>query len=222
MAFGYPVMLELGGRRCVVIGELPVRERKVEGLIEAGAGQVIVIASEPAGHLDALEDEHAPLVIVERRTWEPPDLDGAFIVIASDPSGAARDQIAREARRRGALVNVMDDVPNCDWAAPAVVRRGDLILAIGTGGRSPALARRLKEQLAERYGPEWEELARILGEVRDLTFAEFTEPGARARAWSRALDLDEAAGFVKEGRGEGLRELLIARLRSSDPREVRT
>ena len=147
MPFGYPVYLELGGRKAVVIGESAVREGKVEGLLEAGAAHVVVIASRPASRLIELEQEHSPYVAVERRPWRPEDQDGAFVVIASGDQPADRAAIAREARRRGALVNVMDDVPNCDWAAPSVVRRGDLLLAISTGGRSPALAKKIREEL---------------------------------------------------------------------------
>jgi precorrin-2 dehydrogenase/sirohydrochlorin ferrochelatase len=217
MAFGYPVMLELADRKCVVIGEQAVREGKVEGLLDAGARQITVIAEGPAKLLDGSGDEHAPLVTVERRAWEPRDLDGASLVIASDPSGAAREAIAREARRRGALVNVIDDVPNCDWAAPAVVRRGDLVFAIATGGRSPALARRLREQISERYGSEWEELVEVLGEVRALTFRAFAWQRERADAWARALDLDEAADLVAHGRADELKDRLIERLLSEQP-----
>ena len=222
MAFDYPVMLELAGRRCVVIGEQAVREGKVEGLIAAGAGHISVIASRPGRRLEDLERQHPSIVKVERRAWVPTDLDGAFLVIASDASGAARDRIALEARRRGALVNVMDDVPNCDWAAAAVVRRGDLVLAIATGGRSPALARRLREQLSDRYGPEWEEIVSILGEVRDLTFDWFDGQSERAGAWAHALDLDEAAELVDQGRSDELKTRLLARLRSDEPQEAVT
>ncbi len=130
MSFGYPVMLELAGRRCVVIGAQAIREGKVEGLLAGGADDVLVV--EPT--LDDRFDGVAG-VEVRRRAWRPADLDGAFLAVASSDDAAARAAIAREARARGVLVNVVDDIPHCDWAAPAVVRRGDLVLAIGTGGR---------------------------------------------------------------------------------------
>ena len=132
MSFGYPVMLELAGRRCVVIGAQAIHEGKVEGLLAAGADDVLVV--EPS--LDDRFDDVAG-VQVERRAWRPDDLDGAFLAVASSDDAAARAAIAREARARRVLVNVVDDIPHCDWAAPAVVRRGDLVLAIGTGGVSP-------------------------------------------------------------------------------------
>ena len=146
MPFGYPVMLELAGRRCVVIGSLAVREGKVEGLLAAGATDVLVVASAPDARLTDLEE--LPEVVVERRTWRADDLNGAFVVVASSADAGEREAIAREARCRRALVNVMDDIPNCDWSAPAIVRRGELVLSIATGGASPALAKQLRAALS--------------------------------------------------------------------------
>ena len=122
MPFGYPAMLELRGRRCVVIGDEAVREEKVEGLLAAGADDVLVVATGPHPRLDELARLEG--VAVVRRHWRVGDLDGAFLTVASSRSPAERDTIAREARLRRVLVNVMDDIPNCDWSAPSVVRRG--------------------------------------------------------------------------------------------------
>ena len=209
MSFGYPVMLEPAGRRCVVIGELAVREGKVEGLLAAGATDVLVVAERVDDRFDGLSE-----VRVERRAWRPADLEDAFLVIGSSGDAATRDAIAREARARGALVNVMDDVPNCDWAAPAVVRRGDLVLAIGTGGVSPAVARLLREQLEASFGPEWADVLRVVGDVRDETLAAVPAFDERARRWRSALDLDEAVELVRGGRADELRARLRARLLS--------
>jgi precorrin-2 dehydrogenase/sirohydrochlorin ferrochelatase len=206
MAFGYPVMLELRGRRCVVIGETAVRERKVEGLLAAGADDVVVVAP-GAGDVP-------PGVEVRRRGWSPEDLDGAWLVVASSDAASERDEIAREARARGALVNVMDDVANCDWAAPSVVRRGDLVFAIATGGGSPALARALRIELSATFGPEWAEVVRVLREVRDETLPELPDLRERARRWRASLDLHEAAELAAVGEFEELRDRLLARLRS--------
>ena len=151
MAFGYPVLLELAGRRAVVVGEFAVEAGKVEGLLAAGA-EVTVVAKGPKAALDRLEGD--PRVVVHRRGYGgPDDLAGAVVCVASAAEPAVRDAIAADARAAGVLVNVMDDVPNCDFAAPAIVRRGDLVIAVGTGGRAPALASRLRAQLAGRFGP---------------------------------------------------------------------
>ncbi|HYF11173.1 MAG TPA: bifunctional precorrin-2 dehydrogenase/sirohydrochlorin ferrochelatase [Actinomycetota bacterium] len=190
MPFAYPVSLELSGRRAVVIGSLALRERKDVALREAGA-DVEVYAND---------------------AWKPADLDGAFLCVASSSDPAERDAIAGAARHRGVLVNVMDDVPNCDFAAPAIVRRGDLVIAVGTGGRSPAVARKVREDLEARYGEEWREILQIVGRVRAETLDELPDFGIRARRWREALDLDEAGALVRDGRGDELRRRLTARL----------
>ena len=207
MSFGYPVMLEVAGRRCVVIGGIAVRERKVEGLLAAGATDVLVVAEGIDGRFDG-----SPEVRVERRAWRPADLEGAFLVIASSGDAATRAAIAGEARTRGALVNVMDDVPSCDWAAPAVVRRGDLVVAVGTGGASPAVARLLRERLEGAFDPAWVELLRIVAEVREQTQVSIPMFEERARRWREALDLDEAVELVRRGLTEELRARLRERL----------
>jgi siroheme synthase-like protein len=207
MSFGYPMMLEVAGRRSVVIGAQAIREGKVEGLLAAGADDVLVV--EPS-----LDDrfEGVPGVRVERRGWRPGDLDGAFLAVASSNDPATRAAIAREARVRSVLVNVIDDIPHCDWAAPAVVRRGDLVLAIGTGGVSPAVARLVRERLQAEFDTEWAEVLRVVGVVRRETLSSLPDLAERARRWRDALDLDEAAELIRDGRGPELRALLRERL----------
>jgi siroheme synthase-like protein len=207
MSFGYPVMLELSGRRCVVIGAQAIREGKVEGLLAAGADDVLVVEPSVDDRFDGVVG-----VRVERRAWRPGDLDGAFLAVASSDDGVTRAAIAREARARSILVNVIDDIPHCDWSAPAVVRRGDLVLAIGTGGVSPAVARLVRERLQTEFGAEWVEVLRVVGEVRRDTLPSLPDLRARAERWQKSLDLDEAAGLVRDGRAEELRTLLRERL----------
>jgi precorrin-2 dehydrogenase/sirohydrochlorin ferrochelatase len=210
MPFGYPVMLEVAGRRCVVIGDLAVREGKVEGLLAAGADDVLVVAEAPAVRLDELE----PLdgVTVERRGWCADDLNGAALVVASSPRSGERDAIAREARLRRVPVNVMDDVANCDWSAPAVVRRGELVLSIATGGASPALAKRLRRELAETFGEAWAEVLEVIRRVRDETTPSLPDLATRAARWDRALDTEEAIALVRAGRSDELARRLRERL----------
>ena len=125
---------------------------------------------------------------VERRTWRPADLDGTFVCVASSDDPAERAAVAREARDRGVLVNVMDDIPNCDWAAPSIVRRGELVLAISTGGASPALAKKLRLQLSATFGEEWAEVLAVLRDVRAATMPFLPDIGERASRWASSLD----------------------------------
>jgi precorrin-2 dehydrogenase / sirohydrochlorin ferrochelatase len=208
--FGFPAFLELTGRTVVVIGDGAVRAGKVRGLLAAGADRVVVLAPGVRDARDLPADDYR--VTAQPRAWEPRDLDGAFLCIASSPDPLERDDIARAARERRVLVNVMDDVPNCDFAAPAVVRRGDLAIAISTGGRSPAAAGRLRELLGEQFGPEWRELIEILQVVREDTLPMLPDLAERSRRWRAALDLDEAQVLVSAGRGPELRARLRRRL----------
>ena len=190
MPFAYPVLLELSGKRAVVIGSFALAERKDVTLREAGAD----------------------VEVYANVAWRPEDLDGAFVCVASSEDPAERDAVAQAARERGVLVNVMDDIPNCDFAAPAIVRRGDLVVAIGTGGRSPALARKVREDIEARYGEEWTEVLAVVAKVRSETLPQLTDLATRARRWRRALDLDEAAALVRAGRSDELRRRLLERL----------
>jgi len=208
--FGFPVLLELAGRRCIVIGALPIREGKVEALLAGGATDVLVVSTEPSDRLDGLELLEG--VQVARRTWTSADLAGAFLVIAHDPDPGERSRLSAAARRAGALVNVVDDIPACDWAMPAIVRRGELLLAIGTGGASPALARKMRERLESEYGPEWAEVLRILREVREETLPLLPDIRERSARWREALDPDEAAALVQAGCADELRGRLVSRL----------
>ena len=208
--FGFPVLLELSGRRCVVIGSLPVREGKVEVLLAGGATEVLVVATDPADLLDELE----PLeeVTVARRAWTAADLTDAFLVIAHDPDAHVRARLSIAARAAGALVNVVDDIAACDWAMPAIVRRGELLLAIGTGGASPAVARKMRERLETEYGPEWAEVLRVLREVREETMSLLPNLAERSQRWRDALDPDEAAALVRSGDVDELKGRLVTRL----------
>ncbi len=207
--FAYPVSLDLTGRRAVVIGDDAVAQDKAGALLAAGA-QVTVIAAGPAELLGRLEREGRATVL--RRGFIPADLDGAFLCVAGSSDQAVREAVFAAARARGVLLNVMDDPDHCDFAAPAVVRRGELVIAVSTGGRSPALASRLRRLLEERFGPEWEELVALLGEVREQTLPLLPDLGERSRRWRRALQLDELEALVRDGRGEEARRRLLARL----------
>jgi precorrin-2 dehydrogenase / sirohydrochlorin ferrochelatase len=208
MPFGYPVFLELQGKRALVAGRLAVDEGKVEGLLAAGASVHVVVE----GRHGVEELSRTEGVTVSCRAFRPSDLDDVDICVASSSRASERDAMAREARARGVLVNVMDDVPNCDFAAPAIVRRGDLVLAISTGGTSPAVARKVREQLERRYGADWAETLSVIAEVRRETLPRLGDLGVRAERWREALDLDEAVELVRTGRADELRRTLIERL----------
>ena len=206
--FAYPITLDVEGKRAVVIGSGAVTAEKAEALLVAGA-RVTVVADGPAAALTRLQGEG---VTVHRRAFQPSNLAGAFVCVAASDDPAVRASIHAAARANGVLVNVMDDPEHCDFAAPAVVRRGDLTIAIATGGRSPALARRLREELEARFGEEWTEVMDVIGEARRETLSALPDLGDRIRRWQQALDLDEVEALVRDGRSAEAKQRLRNRL----------
>ena len=183
----YPVSLNLKNRKCVVIGGGEVAERKVETLLEFGAS-VSIVAPELSPRLRSLKQEG--LVTHVGGVYMPEVLDGALLVIAATDDREVNRSVSSESQRRGILVNVADDPELCTFFMPAVLRRGDLVISVSTSGKSPALARRLREELESRFGPEYGQLADLLGELREEVKAGCTDPADRNRAFQRILDSD--------------------------------
>ena len=169
----FPMFLRLAGRDVLVVGAGNVAQPKIESLLRAGA-RVRVIAPQAARSVAAWA--RSGRVHWEAREFAPADLDGAFLVIAGTSSPELHAQILRLARRRGILCNVVDDPERCDFFYPAVVQRGELQIAVSTGGASPALAPRLRKELEKQFGPEY---ARWLEHLRT----------AREESRRRGMDL---------------------------------
>ena len=158
----YPVFLDLRGRRCLVIGDGELAEEKARGLQQAGAR------------------------VLRSPAFDPRRSDVFLIVAVTDDPGQGR-RIKEFADRRGILVNVVDQTPNCSFIAPAVARRGDLVLAISTSGKSPALARRIRQRLEVQFGPEYGDLVRALGEVRPLVKERLSSFRERSEFYNRMV-----------------------------------
>jgi precorrin-2 dehydrogenase/sirohydrochlorin ferrochelatase len=190
-------LIGLERRRTVVIGGGSVAARKVAGLLEAGA-QVTVISPALTLELKTLA-EAGRIVVINRPYWEG-DLAGAFLVIAAADDPAVNQAVRQEADRHNCLLNVVDDPAHSNFITPAIVRRGDVTIAISTGGASPALARRLRERLETLVGPEYGELASLLAELRPELLSRF-EPGeARLTAALRLVDSELLDVIRRSGR----------------------
>ena len=155
----YPIFLDLSGRRCVVVGGGEVANRKARKLLQARA-RVVVISPEIGVELESVAVE------VHRRPYREGDLEGAYLAFAATDSREANAAVAREAKERGIPVNVADRLSDGDFALPATLRRGGLQVAVSTGGASPTLARKIKDELEGVFGPEWAGLVRELGKNR--------------------------------------------------------
>ncbi len=159
----YPIGLDITDRRCLVVGGGEVGQRKAERLLECGA-RVTVVDRTLTPILEALVQ--AGRIHHIAADYDEALLEGVFLVIGATDDRAVNDRIFRDARRRKVLANIVDDPGRCDFVLPALCRQGDLVITVATGGRSPALAKKLRQELEERYGPEYAVLLKIMGEVR--------------------------------------------------------
>jgi siroheme synthase-like protein len=204
---GYPVVLKLAGRRCVVVGGGSVATRKVGTLVRSGA-DVLVIAPDVSPEIESFVP--AGGVRIEHRPFEPADLDGALLAFAATDSRAVNQTVTEEAQQRGVLMNVADDPAASDFSNPGLVRRRDITLAVSTGGRSPAFSRFLREQLQDWLTDARCALLELVTEIRrDLRSA--GKPQSPER-WRRALDDHETNAAMAAGDREAARRRLLKSL----------
>lgn len=161
----FPMFVKLHGRLVVVVGGGEIAAGKIEGLLTAGA-KVKLVA--PEVHLSLAGAIRTRKIDWLPRKFEPSDLDGAALAIAATSAPGVNASVFREADARGIFCNAVDDIENCHFYYGSVVQRGDLQIAISTNGKSPALAQRLRKELEEQFGPEYEAWLEWLGAAREL------------------------------------------------------
>jgi uroporphyrin-III C-methyltransferase/precorrin-2 dehydrogenase/sirohydrochlorin ferrochelatase len=205
----YSVALNLVGRRCLVVGGGPVAARKLDALAEAEAATVVV-APTVSARMAAAASRHG--VEIVQRAFVESDLDGAFLVIAATSDRAVNQRVAEAARLRGILVNSADDPANCDFVLPAVVRRGNVHVAVTTGGRSPALARHLRERLEAEIPIGYAALAEVVARVRAAVRSEGV--AIDPASWQEAIQ-EDVLTLAEQGRVAEAASLLRSRLRSA-------
>lgn len=190
----YPIFIDMAGRRCLVIGGGAVAERKVEALLNAGAKVTVISPSLTCLLRSWGKEGRIKYVSREYRAGELSGYEMAFV--ATDDQ-EVNSVVAQEGKERGVWVNASDDLPHCDFILPSVLRRGDLVVAVATGGASPALSRAIREELESYFAADYADLVQVVAEVRQ----ELKERSgkASAEAWREAL----GNGFrrlVAEGR----------------------
>jgi precorrin-2 dehydrogenase/sirohydrochlorin ferrochelatase len=180
-------LTDLAQRLCIVVGGGKVASRKVIGLLEAGAAVTVIspVLDDTIQH--AASQEQIRWIA---RPYQEGDLAGAFLVIAATDDAPVNHAVFAEAELRHILVNVVDDPQHSNFILPAQVRRGDLRIAISTGGASPALARRLREKLEADFGPEYTLLVQLLDELRPRLLERFAPGEARLQAALQLIDSD--------------------------------
>lgn len=164
----YPVFLQLEEKTALVVGGGKVAERKVEGLLRCGAS-VNMVSKVLTERLRLLVDSGEVRFLGEEMREE--FLDDAFIVIAATDDKELNSRVSEKARKRGLLVNAVDQPADCNFILPSIVRRGDLSIAISTSGKSPALAKRIRKELYARFGKEYETFLKLMGDLRKEVLA---------------------------------------------------
>ena len=195
----YPVFWDITDKKCVVIGGGDVAARKVQRLLDCGA-KVCVVSPKLVPELSCLKSDRLIEHIDDEYANE--HLYGATLVIGATDDEQTNAAISRDARAKGIPVNIVDDPQKCDFILPSLVERGDLTIACGTGGASPALARRLREELEAAYGEEYATLLSILGQLRNR----MEKNAGLGKVW---FD-----GLLKAG--------LLDAIREKDPKRVKT
>jgi siroheme synthase-like protein len=204
----YVACLRLSGRKCLVVGGGDIGLEKVEGLLACG-GDVTLVAPDAIPALEELASEGS--IKWERREYEPSDLEGTFIVIAATNDTDVNIGIYEDAERRAMLVNIVDVPPLCNFILPAIVRQGSMAIAISTQGASPALAKRMKREISEQFGPAYAELAVILNEVRGWAKGTLPTYNDRRDFFEGIVNGDpDPVELIREGRTDEVWELIEA------------
>jgi precorrin-2 dehydrogenase/sirohydrochlorin ferrochelatase len=201
----YPVSLDMTDKRCVIIGGGAVAERKAERLSECGA-QVVVVSRSLT---PVLEDrKKADTIEHIDADYEKKTLRGAFMVIGATDRDDVNAQVSQDALSLGILVNIVDDPDRCNVILPSLLQQGDLSIAISTGGKSPALARKIREELQQQYGPEYESLLTIMGSLRKRVLAQGHASEAN-KAVFEALVRSDMLQAIRNGNGNLVKKIIL-------------
>ena len=195
----FPMFLKLEGRNCLVLGAGSVGEQKIRSLLDCGS-HIRVVA--PAASETVKEWANRGALTWIQRPFESADLDGAYLVIAATSDVEVNHAIYREARARKILCNVVDDPPHCDFYYPAVIRRGQLQIAISTAGLSPALAQRIRKQLEGEFPPAYATWLEELGGRRASLFGAGGDPEHRRRLLHQLATREAFMEFIRSNQSE--------------------
>ena len=204
MSAGYPVLLKLEGRRAVVVGGGYGTEDRVRALLDAGA-RVRLISSEPSEQIEQWAGQGRVEWLA--REYTPGDLEGAFLVIACPRDRARNAEIWAEAEARGIPIDAIDDSPHASFILPAIHRQGDLVIAVSSNGKSPALASRVRDRIARDISPAYGEFLDLLGQLRPEVIERFPDFTLRKKIWYRLVDCEALALLEAGDRDAALKAL---------------
>ena len=210
----YPILLNIQGKKCLIVGGGEVALRKVQMLVEHGAN-VEIVSPTFCPELNQLVKDGTIQAI--HRDYQTEDLNDAFLAVAATDDIKTNEKVATEARKIGILVNVVDKPDISDFIVPSYFRRGDIIVAVSTSGRSPALARKIRGELERDFMAEYAQLAVIASEVRN----ELKQRGVTVSGddWQEVLNLNSLIELIRRGKNHEAREIMLTKLKTLQQRK---
>ncbi len=202
----YPINLNLENKKCLVIGAGKVAERKVRRLLGCGA-KVLVISPQITRYLKALAEKKK--IIFKKRRVNLTDLNSVYLVISAASDRKINSLISSYCHRKGILINVVDSPKECNFILPSIVRRGGLTIAISTDGISPALSKKIRQDLERRFGAEYAKLLRIMKKLRPEVLRVIKNSGSRKAFFQKVVQAD-ILNLLKRGKGQQAREKIRA------------
>ena len=201
----YPICLDIQNRNCLVVGGGSVGTRKVITLLNCGA-DVTVVSPSASAHLQELANNGS--VMIKNRTFRFSDLAGMFLVCSATDNQKLNRQIHAKAEDLGMLCNVADRPEVCNFILPSIVNRGDLIIAISTSGQSPALAKKLRQDLEKVFGNEYAEFLKLMGAVRKKLLSRDHRPEAHKHLFEQLIN-GGLVDMIKEHKLSDINALLL-------------
>jgi len=210
----YPILLNIQSKKCLVVGGGEVALHKAQMLVEHGAN-VEIVSPTFCPELNQLVKNGTIQAI--HRDYEAEDLNDAFLAVAATDDIKTNEKVATEARKIGILVNVVDKPDISDFIVPSYFRRGDIIVAVSTSGRSPALARKIRGELERDFKAEYAQLAVIASEVR----SELKQRGVTVSGddWQEVLNLNSLIELIRRGKNQEAREIMLTKLKTLQQRK---
>lgn len=183
----YPVNLDIANKRCVIVGGGDVSLRKVESLLSSGAKVTVISPELNDGLKELLKNGEIAHV---QRIFQAGDTQGASLVIGATDDERVNESVFREASESGTLVNIVDDPQKCNFTVPSTIIRGDLTITISTGGKSPALAKRIRQELENNFGPEYETFLDLMGAIREQILKRSKDSNTNKEIFERLIYSD--------------------------------
>lgn len=200
----YPAHLDIQNRKCLVVGGGAVGTRKVNTLLECGA-RVAVVSPDPTAQLTRLASEGS--ITLRKRNYRSNDLTGMFLVIGATDDESLNHQVSKDAERAHILCNIADRPEACNFILPSIVRRGDLVITVSTSGKSPALAKHLRQKLETQFGPEYADFLLLMGAIRQKLLNQAHEPEAHKEIFHKLID-SNLIELMQAGKTEEINSVL--------------